>query len=444
LPVDFKTRDFFYPIGILRLRRFFERSQWLPLEELKAYQEERLLRVIDHAYYHVPYYRRLLDERHLHPRDLRKLEDLSELPFLTREDVRSNFDVLCADNAKRFRPAQEFTTGSTGTPLTFLVDRPSNILEFVYYWRHWSWGGFHLGDPFVQLRWECFHRRPNMTEKLWQYQPRFRRLLLNSVRISRERIGEYARALRKFQPRFIHGRPSNLYCLALFLREQRLDDIPFKAAFTGGEVVLPEHREMIEKTFGCKVLDHYGHMERCMAVTQCPEGSYHINLEYGILQLTEEKKLRHGATLGRVVCTSLHKMAMPFLRYKIEDILELYPEEKRCPCGRTLPLVKMIHGRVRPIIMTPDGRPVTTLAAGVMNVKGIRAFQFIHEAPGQLVTRIVKGKEYTPGTEETVKLGLRKLIGEGMRIDLEYVSEEELERDTWGNVQMIISHVRAS
>lgn len=442
MSVDFRVRDFAYPVGILRLRRFFERSQWLPLDGLKRYQEGRLRRVIDQAYNHVPFYRRLFDERHLKPHDIRKPEDLHKLPFLSRDNVRARYDQLRADNASSFRPAEALTTGTTGTPLRFLVDRPSNVLEFVYYWRHWGWAGFRLGDPFAELRWDYFNRRAETAEELWHYQPAFRRLLLNSVRISRERIGVYAWALRKFRPKFIHGRPSNLYCLALFLRERSLDDIPFMAAFTGGEVVLPEHRVMIEKTFGCKVLDHYAHMERCMAVTQCPEGGYHINLEYGILQLTQEKEREDGVTIGRVVCTSLHKMAMPFLRYKIEDILELYPPEKRCPCGRTLPLVKAIHGRVRPIIMSLDGRPVTTLAAPIRGVKGVRAFQFTHEAPGQMIVRIVKGKEYTPGTDETLKLRLRAFIGEGMRIDLEYVSEQDLERDEWGNIQMVVSHVR--
>jgi len=444
LSVDFRIRDFAYPIGIIRLRRFFQKSQWLPPDELRAYQEGRLRRVIRQAYHHVPYYRRVFDQLRLKPRNVQRLEDLAKIPFLSRGDVRANYEELRADNAKRFRPAEALTTGTTGTPLKFLLDKQSNILEFVYYWRHWSWAGYRVGDCFAEVRWDYFNRRPETAEKLWHYQPHLRRLLLNSVRISRERIGEYAWALRKFQPRFIHGRPSNLYCLALVLREQGLDDIPLKAAFAGGEVLMPEHREMIERTFGCKVLDHYAHMERCMAVTQCPEGGYHINLEYGILQLTEEKTLDYGVTIGRVVCTSLHKMAMPFLRYKIEDFVEVYPEERRCSCGRTLPLVKAIHGRVRPTIVTPDGRPITTLAAPFRSVKGVRAFQCIHAESGRMLIRVVRGKEYTQGTEETLKLRLRKYIGEGMRIDLEYVSEEDLERDEWGNVQMIISHVQAS
>ena len=61
LSVDFKVHDFAYPVGIPRLRWFLERSQWLPPEELTAYQEKRLRLVVRQAYHNVPYYRRIFD-----------------------------------------------------------------------------------------------------------------------------------------------------------------------------------------------------------------------------------------------------------------------------------------------------------------------------------------------------------------------------------------------
>jgi len=442
LSVDFKVREFAYPMGILRLRRFFEKSQWLPLEKLKAYQEERLRRIIHQAYHHVPYYRRIFDSHGLKPQDIQRIEHLRKLPVLSKEDVRANYEELRADNANRFRPALSCTTGTTGAPVNFLLDRPANILEFVYYWRFFGWGGYRLGNCLADVRYDYFVRTET-TDKAWHFQPSLRRLLLNSLQLSRERIGEYADALRKHRPRFIRGRPTNLYCLALFLRERGLDDIAFETAFLGGEIAMPELREMIERTFRCRTMDSYSHMERCVAVSQCPAGGYHINLEYGILELINEKKGGNGVTTGQVVCTSLYKMAMPFLRYKLEDVLEVYEEEKACPCGRTLPLVKTIHGRMRPLILTPDGRSVSALSPPFHNLKGVRSFQFIHDEPGRLLVQIVKTEGYTVGTEETLKLGLRKFIGEDMRIELAYVSEEELERDGLGRVQMVMSRVGA-
>ncbi len=441
MSIDFRLRDFAYPLGILRLRRLFERTQWLPPEELKRYQEERLRILIHQAYHHVPYYRRMFDRRRLDPRDIRALEDLRKLPLLSREGARANYMELCADNANEFHPAKARTSGTTGEPLVFLIDKPSNVLEFVYYWRYWSWAGYRLSHRFADVRYDYFVRREETIDDVWVFQPHLRRLLLNSMRISADRIAEYATALKKHRPRFIRGRPVSLYCLALFLRDQGLADITFEAAFTGGETVLPQHRKMVEDTFGCKLLDSYGHMERCVAVSQCPEGGYHINSEYGILELVDEKKSDNGTVIGSVVGTSLHKMAMPFLRYELGDLIELPAKAESCACGRTLPLVKSIHGRKQDVILAPDGRRIPSLFNVFHYVRGIRSFQLVQEEIARLMVRVVRGDEYTQESEDSLKLWLGRFIGDGMSTEIEYISDEDLVLDDGGRPIPVVSRV---
>lgn len=439
LSVDFKTLNFAYPVGILRLRRFFEKSQWFPPEQLRAYREKRLRRIIRQCYYHVPYYRRLFDRQHLKPRDIRKIEHLSRLPFLSKEKARTNESRLRADNAWRFRPVVACTSGTSGVPLRFLLDKPSNILEFVYYWRHWSWAGYRLGNRFAELRYDFFLMRPRLMDRMWHFQPVLQRLLLSSLQLSRERIGEYAAVLRKLRPRFLHGLPTHLHTLSLFLREAGLDDIELEAVFTTGETVMPHHRDMIEKTFGCRVLDSYGHMERCVAISQCPQAGYHLNAEYGILELADERRSESGEVGGRIVATSLHKMAMPFLKYEMEDELEVYGEERRCPCGRTLPLVKALHGRRRDVIRTPDGREITWQFVVFHQVRGVRLYQFVQDEIDQLTVRIVKRQDYTPQSEDGLKFWLNRLIGDGMSFRVEYVSENDLVKDSSGRPRQLVS-----
>ncbi len=441
MSVNFRVQDFAYPREILRLRRFFEKSQWLPLDELTAYQEQRLRHTIRQAYHHVPYYRWLLDQRGLKPRDLRTIKDLSRLPLISKEEVRANRDTLVADNSRRFHPAVICTSGTTGQPLRFLVDKQSNILEFVYYWRHWGWGGYRLGDPFAQLRYDFFTTRPGMADRVWYFQKHLRRLLLNPLQLTRDRVAEFASAMRKHEPKFLHSLPTHLQMLSQFLSESGLDDIELQAVFSGGEKLKPGQRHVIEKTFGCKVLDSYGHMERSMAVSQCPHGGYHINMEYGILDLADKKKQEDGTVVGRVVSTSLHKMAMPFLRYQVDDVVELFSEEKRCPCGRTLPLIKTIRGRSRQGLLTPDGREVAWVFAAFQHVEGVRCYQFVQEKTDRVSVRIVREDTYHPETERVLKFWLRKLVGGGLQFDIEYMPEEELERDSSGKPQQVICRV---
>jgi phenylacetate-CoA ligase len=444
LSVEFKIRDFAYPMGIIRLRRFFERSQWMDSEALREYQRHLLRRTIRQAYFHVPYYAQLFDAARLKPQDIRDVDDLWKLPVLSKEMVRANYGALHADNAKRFRPSVVCTSGTTGEPLRFLVDKPSNILEFVHYWRHWSWAGYRLGDRFAQLRYDFFVHHPGMRDRVWHFQPHLQRLLLNLFALSRKHIGEFARVLRAYRPKFLHGLPAHLRLLAEFLKEKHMDDIQFRAVFSGGEKLTQDERKTVESAFACKVLDSYGHMERSMAVSQCLEGGYHIHPEYGILELIEQQKLEDGVILGRVVSTSLHRMAMPFLRYDLEDLVELFPDHKRCPCGRTLPLLKTIHGRKREGILTSDGRDIAWVFVPFQYVRGVRFYQYVQEQLDRATVRIVKEQNYAPDNEKILRFWFRRLFGDLVSFKIEYVSEKEIELDDAGKPLMLVRRLNRS
>src|SRR5690606_37357121 len=244
-------------------------------------------------------------------------------------------------------------------PIEFLADRHSQTLEFVYYWRHWSWAGYRLGDRFAELGSQHFLRRGK--DEIGEWQPHLRRLMLNSARVSAATARELAGAIRRRRPRFLKGMPSAVFFLARAFEEEGIRDIRFRAVFTNGEVITPQQRKAAESVFGCPVLDSYGHMERTAAISQCMHGGYHVVQDYGLLELLEPRT--DGETVvARAVGTSLHNWAMPLVRYDIGDEIELFPDPPpACPCGRGFPLVKRIRGRSRDVIVTPDGRHLTSL-----------------------------------------------------------------------------------
>ena len=170
MAIDFRLRDFFYPAGLWRLHRQFERTQWLPPEEIRAYQERRLAVILHEAFARVPYYRQLLADRRLSPADIRGIDDLGKLPILTKDALRKAGRALVVAAASRFHPCVCRTSGTSGAPLTLYFDKHANILEFVYYWRHWSWAGYRLGDRFAELGSLYFLKRErlNGTVACWQ------------------------------------------------------------------------------------------------------------------------------------------------------------------------------------------------------------------------------------------------------------------------------------
>ena len=112
---DFRIRDFFYPIGIYRLKNTFERTQWLPPDELRLYQEQRLTKIINHAYKHIPYYHNLLKKFGIKPINIKGKDDLNKLPLLTKDNIREEGASLLANNAGTYKPRLYKTSGTTGT-----------------------------------------------------------------------------------------------------------------------------------------------------------------------------------------------------------------------------------------------------------------------------------------------------------------------------------------
>jgi phenylacetate-CoA ligase len=446
MSIDFRFREFFYPIDLIRLRRRFERSQWFSPEEQARDQEGRLRRIIEQAYYRVPYYHDLFRRLKLLPEDIRTADDLRKLPTLSKATLRGEFPRLQATDSRRYHPRPAQTSGSSGEPLRFLLDKQSRVLEFVYYWRHWSWAGYRLGHRFAELGSHYFLRDESRAGQVCRYQPSTGRLLLNGLEIGPERVREYARAMHTYRPMFLKAMASALYYFAFFLREAGIRGFGLRGAFSTGELLMPHQRRLIEEVFGCRVLDSYGHMERTVAISECPEGGLHINPDYGVLELVQRPRVATAPEEGRVttaevVGTSLHNFSMPLLRYEVGDLVELDEDPHRCPCGRAMPRVRRINGRREDAIITPGGRVVTTLFIVFDKVPGIAQGQVIQEDVDELRIRIVRNPDYTERSEDLLLGLLRCFVGPRMKLRLEYSSRDALHRAGSEKFRTILSRI---
>jgi len=201
MAIDFRIRDFCYPLAIWKFKKFLDRTQWLDPQILRDYQDERLRFLIHHAYENVPYYRNLFGSLRLKPSDIKSAGDLHKLPILTKDAVRKHFFELQAKNSRLYFPRKYRTSGSTGPPLDITHDRSSNILEFATYWWHWGWVGYRLGDKFLAIRNRPFAQGGH--RKLWHFDPRLRCLYLSPWKFKPEQAEIYAEQIRRFKPKFL-------------------------------------------------------------------------------------------------------------------------------------------------------------------------------------------------------------------------------------------------
>src|SRR5436309_10830657 len=152
----------------------------------------------------------------------------------------------------------------------------------------------------------------------------------------------------------------------------------------------------------------------------------HINSDTLVVEFlgSDGRPVRPGEE-GEIVVTDLHNYGMPFIRYQLKDYG--IPGDKRCSCGRGLPVMVGILGRENTLIHTPEGRRVPdnvlTFVFESAEAQGVRHCQLIQETVDELAVRLVPGPDYTPSTGRYICAALRRELGPGLRLRLELASQ---------------------
>jgi phenylacetate-CoA ligase len=414
--------------------RTLERTQWLSLEELRAFQLERLRHHLRFAYDHVPYYRRLLDEHGLPPHRVTTLEDFSGIPPLTRQAVRDHFDALQA-RPQLGRLQRIATGGSTGVPVTVLVDMERMGFGEAARLRSHRWFGPEPGAREVVL-WG------SPVELTRQDRVRnFRDHLINSrllsaFDLSERALTEYGAFIRRYRPQKMFGYASAFYLLASYLEATRWRAPgTLRAIFTTAEPLFDFQRKKIECVFECPTATEYGSRDGGMAANECPKGGLHIPIEGMHVEILGD----HGGGIGEIVVTILDSFAFPIIRYRTGDLGSL--SQAPCPCGRNLPCLKSVEGRLTDFIVTPDGRCLHALAViyPLRETPHVREFQFVQETADHVTVTLVPDLGFSHDNEREVRSQLAARLGPRVRIEIERVAE--IERSPSGKFRYVVSNV---
>jgi len=422
-----------YGIKFAKFYNFLMKSQWWPKKKLEEFQNERLRVIIKHAYENVPYYRRIFDERGLKPEDIQTKEDLKLLPVLTKDDVRKHFNELMARDFEKYKPVLSHTSGSTGTAMDFyLTEFVENVIERAFVWRHWNWANFNYGDKVITIRGQILTDDLNAVAP---YKIQENNLLLSSFHLSEQSMRKYSELIINFKPKIIRAYPSAIFLMTNYFKSRELNPPKVTSIITSSETLLQEHRTEIENFWGCKVYDWYGLGERVAAIGECEDGGFHINLEYGIVEFKDVS----GSNQKEIIATSFWNFAMPLIRYSTRDLITLSTNSK-CSCGRSLPTVESIDGRIEDFVITKDKRIVGRLDAAFKYSFGIKYSQIIQDKIGHIIVKIVKDENYTDKDREKLDIELRKRLGKD--IDIEYEFVDDIPRTKAGKLRFVISNVK--
>ena len=414
-----------------------EKTQWMSPEQLRELQAERLRALVKHAYHSVPYYHRVFEERGLEPEDIRTTEDLKKLPILTREDRRNNFSDLIARNYSPKQMRLTSTSGSTGEPLSSYHPRDIGW-TWGALWRGMRWYGVDMGDKYASI----FRAHPTATTMIARLRLRLGQMLIRQIshtafEMTPEGIEHFVRWLRKFKPRYIAGLPSALYLLSGYIVKQGISDIKPKVVITTAEKLYDYQKEAIRQAFGCDVFEYYGGDEVGSIAYECPEhNGLHITAENVVIEIAKDGKNVPPGELGAVLATDLHNYAMPFIRYQNGDVGIL--SDKICPCGRGLPLMESVEGRIGDIIVTENGF-LPPIMNDIFRDTHAKQFQVIQESKQLIRIKVIKGEGYSQRDTDYIVGILSRYLGERVKIELEFVDTIPLTPS--GKYMIVISKV---
>ena len=302
-------------------------------EQIRAWQDERLVKTVQHVYDNVPYYRNLMNQKGVLPGDIKSVDDLHKLPFLTKDDLRDAYPYGLLAMPLTDCVRIQSTSGTTGRRVVAFYTQHDIDLWDECCARALAAAGATKDDVVhVSYGYGLFTGGPGLnggSHKLGS-------LTLPMSSGNTERQIQFMCDLGST---ILCCTPSYAAYLGETICEKGLQDkIKLKAGIFGAEAWSEEMRQDIQNKLGIKAYDIYGLTEISGPGVsfECSEQTgMHINEDHFIAEIIDPNtgEVLPEGEKGELVFTSITKEAFPLLRYRTRDICVL--SRKKCSCGRT-------------------------------------------------------------------------------------------------------------
>ena len=423
----------------VEVRRELDDSQWWSRARIEDLQLRRLRALLVQAGAHVPYYRDTFRALGFDPTRVESLGQLQQLPLLTKPIIRANLERLKHIHAG---PLVRYSTGgSSGQPLLFFVGSDRVSHDVAAKWRATRWWDVDIGDREIVVWGSPIELLSQDRVRQWRDQL-MRSTLLSAFEMTEHNLDDYVQRIRALRPKMVFGYPYSIALIAAHAEKRgvQLDDLGVRVVFVTSEYLHDHQRETISRVFGCKVANGYGGRDAGFIAHECPAGGMHITAEDLIVELLDEagEAVPVGQP-GEVVITHLFSGDFPFIRYRTGDIAVM--DERACPCGRGLPLLKEIQGRTNDFLLALDGKllPCGAFTYLMREAEGIDSYKIIQET--RTLTRLQIVRHAGLGDELRARLtqGFQHRLGDGVAIAIERVDSIPAQGN--GKYRYVISHV---
>jgi phenylacetate-CoA ligase len=408
---------------------------------IEAHQRRRLAETVSHAYRHVPYYRETMARLGLVPGDFVTATDLARLPLLERAEVQRDPERFVSDARPIERYVALRTGGSSGEPLT-VYSNPFALVQAAAF--HQRAGSLHR--RIARRRLGCRMlliggRQAESMRSVARMLARLRRLAGAELRFgsNREPLERIIEEIDRFRPHIVCSYGSYMEALFASLQASGAPLHKPRLVLYGGDAMSPGGRALISEGFGVPVLSVYGaHESRCLGFECEAHLGFHLNVDLNAIRVVDDggREVADGES-GEVVVSNLVNRGTILLNYRLGDMARTLPTP--CPCGRALPLLSFVEGRLGDWVQTRTGERMHEHAVrGLFSgEREVRQYQVVQRSLSHFAIALVAW----PGCDrESLEARLAAkfagLLGDGTTVEVALV--DDLPRTAAGKVRNVV------
>jgi phenylacetate-CoA ligase len=314
------------------------------------------------------------------------------------------------------------TSGSTGTPFSFVKDKEMAAWMDAAMWAVYAWHGVSPGDR--RLR---FWGMPLRGRARWKR--RLADILTGQIRLSAFRVApedcrEFFLRARRFRPAYAYGYPALMSLWASECTALGLDgrELGVRVVIGTGELLPPETRKRLRRFFGCPVVNEYGCSESGILAFECEAAVPHTVPVAAMPQVVRpDGSPTSAGEIGEVVVSDLYGRYLPMLRYRLHDVAAV-GEDETCACGRHLRHLQVSVGRQDSFIQLPGGGRIYDAILAYSVPPGVASFRVFQRSRVSLEAQItlVPGAAAEP-TVKALQAAWTGAIGHDVQLAVEVV-----------------------
>lgn len=422
-------------LGHTKQRSFYTKDEW------QNWQEQSLRKLLIHSFQQVPYYRNLFTKMGLSEDKLAHfdIERLSVLPILDKVTFRNGCTSDFLSQTLEDNGTFLHTSGSTGTPLQIRYSlRMQQQYSAIYEANVRNWAGVDWKTPRGVIGGRRIVPDGITTGPFYRYNFMEKQVYFSAYHISAETAANYVEGMKRYGIEYLEGYASANYFLARFIEESGLQAPRLKAVLTSSEQLTPEMRATFKRVYDCEAFDSYNGVDLCNLISECEHHRLHIVPDAGIVEILnpEGKPCQAGET-GEVISTGLLNFDQPLIRYRVGDYVTLSANQD-CPCGRNMPVIEAINGRIEDTVIGPDGREMMRFHGITINIPCVIESQVIQHELTWFEIKLVVSRPPIEDELATIRKRMISQLGE-IKLDIQIVPS--IPRGPNGKFKAVISHV---